>query len=109
MVPSSQLTPAQVTTLERVLKAGFRFVTLPRIERYLGVEKEGFIALLNTSDNQVTQFGQPGYRLGEGIGMLVERGGQKLFVWKGQSAVATPELLAAYDRFRAEVKALLQP
>ena len=102
------LTPAQVAVLERFLKAGFKFVTLEHVERYLAVEKEGFVALLDPSDSRLNLFGQVGYRMGRGIGMLVERGAGKAFVWKSQSVPATPQLVAAYERFKAEVKVLLE-
>ena len=101
------LTPAQVAVLQKFLQTGFRFVTLEHVERYLGVEKEGFLALLDPSAGRLNLFGQVGYRMGRGIGMLVEGGSGKAFVWKNESVVATPELLATYERFRSEVKALL--
>jgi len=102
------LTPTQIATLERFLQAGFRFVTLERMERYPGVEKDGFVALLDLSGGRLAQFGQVGYLFPEGLGMLVERGDGKAFVWKSKSVSATPELLAGYERFRREVRALLE-
>src|SRR5438874_13767921 len=102
------LTPAQVAVLERFLKAGFKFVTLEHVERYLAVEKEGFVALLDPSDGRLNLFGQVGYRMERGIGMLVEGRAGKAFVWKSESVPAPPRLVAAYERFKAEVKALLE-
>ncbi len=103
-----QLTPRQVSVLEKLLRAGFRFLTLERMERYLAVEKEGFIALLDPGGGKIRIFGQAGYRIGEGIGMLVERAEGKAFVWHGESVAASPELLAAYNRFKTELKELLE-
>jgi len=91
-----------------MLKAGFRFITLPRFERYLGVEHEGFVVLIDTAHGQLKPFGQAGYLIGDGIGMLVERPTGRSFVWHNQSVPATPELLAAYELFRREVDHLLQ-
>lgn len=102
------LTPGQLAVLEKVLRAGFRFGTLERITRNLAVEKEGFIALLDPAGGKLSIFGQVGYRMGDGVGMLVERGEGKAFVQHGQIVEATPELLAAYDRFRAELTKLLE-
>jgi len=102
------LTPTQIATLEHFLQAGFRFVTLERMERYLGVEKDGFVALLDPSDGRLVQFGQVGYRFPEGLGMLVERGEGKAFVWKSKLVSATPELLGGYERFRSEIQVLLE-
>ena len=103
-----ELSPGQVAVLESLLKAGFRFVTLERYARYLGVERDEFVALLETSQGKVKLFGQVGYHVGEGIAMLVERAEGKAFVWKGESVAATPELLAAYTRFKSELRRLLQ-
>jgi len=103
-----ELSPAQIATLERFLNSGFRFVTLERMERYLGIEKAGFIALLDPSEGKLVQFGQVGYLFPEGVGMLVERGEGKAFVWKSRAQPATPELLAGYERFRCEVQELLR-
>jgi hypothetical protein len=102
------LTPSQVATLESLLQAGFRFLTLPRYERYLAVEREGFAALIDPTGGAVRSFGEAGYLLGDGLAMLVERGAGKAFVWHQQSIDATPELLAAYERFRAELGNLLK-
>ena len=101
------LRPSQVSCLETLLTAGFRLVTLEHVERYLPVEKNGFVALLDPSEGKLRIFGQPGYRVAGGIGMLVESGEGKAFVWKKEFVRAGPELLAAYDRFRAELRALL--
>ncbi len=66
------------------------------------------ISLLDTSGGTIRIFGQVGYRMGEGIGMLVEQGGGKVFVWHQQSVPASPELLATYDRIREELNELLE-
>ena len=102
------LTPSQISTLESFLRAGFRFVTLERMERYLGVEKDGFVALLDPSNGKLSLFGQAGWLFPEGLAMLIERGEGKAFVWKSKSVPATPQLLAEYERFRTEVKGLLE-
>ncbi len=108
-IPIPDLSAAQVATLEKLMRAGFKFVTLERVERYLAVEKSGFIALLEPVEGKIKVFGQVGYRMGEGIGMLTEQGGRKVFVWKKQSFEATPELLDNYARFKTELAELLGP
>jgi hypothetical protein len=89
------------------LQAGFRFVTFEPYARYLAVEREGFVALLETHEGKVELFGQVGYHVGEGIAMLVERRQGQAFVWKGQSVPATPELLSAYEKTKADLRRLL--
>ena len=103
-----QLTPSQVAKLERLLRAGFKFVTFERFARYPAAEKNGFVALLDTAQGRIRIFGQVGYQLGEGIGVLIERGVGKFFVWKEQSVAATPELLQAYQDFRTELQQILE-
>ena len=100
------LTAGQIANLQKVLEAGFRFVTLERYGRYFGIERDGFAILIDPAEGRLRTFGQAGYLIGDGIGMLVERGGAKEFVWHRDSVAATQELLAAYERFRSEVGAL---
>jgi hypothetical protein len=102
-----QLNPVQVAVFKSFLEAGFKFVTFERYARYLGVERDGFVALLETGEGKAKLFGQVGYHVGEGIGMLVERTEGKAFVWKGESVAATSELLNAYERFKVDLERLL--
>ena len=101
------LDAAQVACLERLLKAGFQFVTFEQFARYPAVEKSGFVALLDLSGGHVRQFGSVGYRMGNAIGILVERGGEQFFVWKDTAIAATPDLLSTYARVKNELNALL--
>lgn len=105
--PPLELIPAQISILQSLLKAGFEFVQVEHVVRYLPVQKNGFVALLDPSAGRLEIFGQAGYRIGEGIGMLVEKTEGKAFVWKGQSVEATPPLLEAFERFKNELKNLL--
>jgi len=89
--------------LEKILNAGFRFVTIERAEKYLGVQRDGFVALLEPADGRLKLFSQAGYLLGSGIGMLVERREGKCFVWHDQCVPATPEMLAGYDKLKREL------
>jgi hypothetical protein len=97
----------RVARLESLLKAGFQFVAFEQFARYPGVEKSGFVALLDISGDKVRQFGSVGYHLGGGIGMLTERAGRKVFVWKNEMVDATPDLLATYASVKKELDALL--
>lgn len=106
-VADPSLTPGQIQKLESLLRAGFRFLTLERYERYLAAEKNGFAALLDPSGGKFTVFSQAGYLMGEGIGMLIEEPSGKYFVYHGQRTPATPDLLAAYEDFKRELGELL--
>jgi hypothetical protein len=108
-LPPIGLTPGQISTLEKLLRAGFRLVTFERYARYLAVEKDGFVALFDPAGGRLALFSQVGYRLGEGIGMLVETASGNAFVWHNESVPASDELLAAYKKFRLELQELLSP
>jgi hypothetical protein len=107
-LPSAGLTPTQTSTLEKLLRAGFKFVTFERYARYLAAEKDGFVALLDPAGGKVALFSQVGYRIGDDIGMLVEKPEGKAFVWHGEIVPATPQLLAAYERFQTKLRELLE-
>lgn len=106
-MPDQPLTPAQIKVIESLLRAGFRFLTLERYERYLAAEKNGFAALLDPSGGKLAVFSQAGYLMGEGIGMLLEEPSGKYFVYHGQRIRATSDLLAAYEDFKRELGELL--
>jgi len=106
-VPPSALTAAQGACLERLLKAGFQFISFEQFARYPAVEKNGFVALLDISRGRVLRFGSVGYHLGAGVGVLLERSAGKVFVWKNESVPATPELLATYESVKRELDELL--
>lgn len=103
-----QLTPQQIARLESLLRAGFKFVTFEHFAGYLAVEKKGFVALLEVSGEKVRKFGSVGYHLGGRIGVLVQRAKGEAFVWKSESVVATPELLADYARVKKELDDVLE-
>ena len=103
------LTAAQVESLERFLRAGFRFVTFERYARYVAVEKSGFVALLDPSGGKVSLFSQAGYLMDEGIGMLVSKPEGPAFVYHDHSVPATAKLLHAYEQLKSELHELLDP
>jgi hypothetical protein len=105
----ADLTPNQVAALEGLLKAGFALVSFEKYARFIGVEKEGFVALLDPGEGRLRVFSQVGYRMGDEIGMLVVRQEGKAFVCHDQVIAATPVLLEAYERFREELNKHLRP
>src|ERR1700687_6129734 len=104
---SPELTPGQIRLLENLLAAGFQFANIERITRHLVVERGGFVALLDPAEGKLRLFGQVGYRVGDGIGMLIQQGGEPAFAWKKESVAATPELLKMYSRIKAELTEIL--
>ena len=52
--------------------------------------------------------GNVGWRMGESLGPLVERGGRKVFVHKQETLEATPERISALEAFKADLRRLLR-
>ena len=105
----ANLTRNQIAVLEGLLKAGFTFLTFEKYARFLAVEKEGFVALLDPAEGKLRVFSQAGYRIGEEIGTLVDRPEGKAFVCHDETVVATPKLLEGYERFREDLQNLILP
>ena len=95
--------------LQRIYLAGFELQTFDRYPRAIGVIRDGFIALLEATPQGLRMIGTPGRRMGEVMGVLVEREGRQVFQAKEQVEEATPEHLESLQRFRADVENLLAP
>ncbi|MGH9670460.1 MAG: hypothetical protein ACRD3A_10145 [Terriglobales bacterium] len=94
--------------LQRLVKAGFTLQTLERFPRSVGVVKGDCIALLEPTPEGLKMVGTPGWRMGELMGVLVERKGHKAFQAKNQTLEATPERLGALASFRRELARALE-
>jgi hypothetical protein len=95
--------------LQRIYVAGFELQTFDRYPRAIGVIRDNCIALLEAMPEGLRMIGTPGWRIGEVIGVLVERNGRQVFQAKDQVEEATPERLERLQRFRADLEALLIP
>ena len=93
--------------LQRIYLAGFELETFDRFPKCVGVVRDGCIALLVPGVDGMQILGTPGWRMGEAIGVLVERDGRKIFQYKQETVEATAERLQALDRFTRDVKDLL--
>jgi hypothetical protein len=103
-----ELSHAQLRTLQRLLANGFELVPMERLTRQVVVERNRFVALLDPSGGKLKVYGQVGYRIGEGIGMLVTRGCRQAFVWKHEGVPATPQLMEEYARVKKELAEILE-
>jgi hypothetical protein len=52
--------------------------------------------------------GQPGWRLGQNLGVLVEQGGRRVFQHKAQVVEATPDRMKQLADFKSELDGLLR-
>jgi type II secretory pathway component PulC len=93
--------------LRKLHGAGFDIQTFERYPRHIGVAREQCIALLEVTPTGLKLTGTPGWRMGEIMGVLVERGGRQVFQAKEEVIQASPEKLEALRRFRQDLEDLL--
>ena len=100
--------PDPAEQLQRIYAAGFELQTFERYPRSVGVVRDNCIALLDVTPEGLKMLGTPGWRMGEVMGVLVEREGRQVFQAKSELVEATPERLELLRRFRADLGKLLK-
>ena len=95
--------------LQRLYVEGFELQTFERYPNCIGVLRDGCIALLRAAPNGLEVIGTPGWRMGELMGVLVERGGQKVFQAKSEVVDASADRVEALQRFQDDLARLLNP
>jgi hypothetical protein len=93
--------------LQRIYLAGFELQTFDRFPQCVGVIRDGCIAMLVPGADGFQILGTPGWRMGEAIGVLVEKNGQQVFQNKQEIVEATAERLLLLTRFKDDLKSLL--
>jgi hypothetical protein len=93
--------------LQRIYLAGFELQTFDRFPKCIGVVRDGCIALLVPGVGGMQILGTPGWRMGEAIGVLVEKDGRQVFQNKQEIVEATPERREILQHFKDELRALL--
>lgn len=93
--------------LQRIYLAGFELQTFERYPNAIGVIRGDCIALLRATPSGLEMIGTPGWRMGEVLGVLVERDGRQVFQAKSETVEATPERLETLRRFKADLEELL--
>jgi hypothetical protein len=99
--------PAQ--QLQALYLAGFEIETFDRFPNAVGLIKGNCIALVQTTEAGLHLIGQPGWHMGEVLGVLVAQAGRQFFQAKTELVEATPERLAELESFRRELDALMSP
>lgn len=99
--------PDPAEQLQRLYLAGFELETFERYANSVGILRDGCIALLQPTPTGLVRIGTPGWRMGELMGVLVTKDGRQVFQAKSEVVEATPERLAALDKFRADLEQLL--
>ena len=101
--------PDPAEQLQRLYLAGFTLETFDRYPNAVGVVRDGAIALLAVTPGGLSMIGTPGWRMGEALGVLVEKDGRKVFQAKAEVLEATLERLEALRRLREDLDRLLEP
>jgi hypothetical protein len=99
--------PDPAEQLQRIYLAGFELQTFDRYPNAVGVIRDGCIALLRSTPGGLQLIGMPGWRMGEVLGVLVEKDGKRLFQAKSEEVESTPERLETLRRFKADLDQLL--
>ena len=99
--------PDPARQLAELHAAGFEVQTFERYPKAVGVLRGGAIALVEPTPAGLRMIGIPGWRMGEVMGVLVEKNGQKLFQAKQEVIEATPERVAVLERLKADIAAFL--
>src|ERR1700749_202450 len=94
--------------LQNLYAAGFDLQTFDRFPKAIGVLRDNCIAFLVPGPDGLQILGNVGWRMGESLGPLVERNGRKVFVHKQELIEATAERIAILERFRSDLKAILE-
>ena len=100
--------PDPAEQLQRLYVAGFDLQTFDRFPKAIGVLRDSCLAFLVPGPDVLQILGNVGWRMGESLGPLVEREGRKVFVHKQEILEATPERVAALEKFRSDIKAILR-
>lgn len=82
--------------------------TFERYPKCVGVLRDGCVALLVPGVDGLQILGTPGWRMGEVMGVLIEKQGRGVFQAKSEIVEATPERLAILQKFRDDLEELLR-
>ena len=101
--------PDPAEQLARIYQAGFEIAQLDRYPGLAAVVRNEVIVLLRPTPAGLEMVGTPGWKMGEAIGVLVDKAGSKVFQSKSSLLEATPERLDLLEGFRKDLAALLLP
>jgi len=101
--------PDPAKQLQAIYLAGFEIQTFDRFPNTVGLLKGNCIALVQPTAEGLKLIGQPGWHMGEILGVLVERGGKRVFQAKNELVEATAERLNELHSFQSELEDLMAP
>jgi hypothetical protein len=89
--------------LQRLYLAGFELQTFERYPKCIGVIRDNCVALLVPGVDGLQVLGTPGWRMGEVMGVVIEKEGRQIFQAKNEVVEATPERIEALRKFREAI------
>ena len=101
--------PDPAEQLARIYQAGFEITQIERYPGLAAVVRHDVIVLLRPTPAGLEMVGTPGWKIGETIGILVDKSGNKVFQSKSTLLEATPERLSLLEAFRKDLTQLLLP
>jgi hypothetical protein len=101
--------PDPAEQLQRIYLDGFELHVFDRYPNSIGVMRDGCVALLRSTPAGLQMIGAPSWRMGEVLGVLVEKEGKQVFQAKSEIVDATPERLQALQKFKADLEQLMTP
>jgi hypothetical protein len=103
-----ELSPKQISILEKITAHGFAIVAFPLYASAAGVRKGNCAALLTPILHGGMQLlGEPCCLVNGNLSVRIRRKGGEWFVWKKQRLNATPERLKELADFREQLTGLL--
>ena len=104
-----ELTPQQISILERLIAGGFAITPFPLYANAIGVQRGECAALLVPAAHApLAMQGEPCYLLKGNLAVAVIRQGKKMYVWKKEAVEATPQREAELSNFRQDLLHLLE-
>jgi hypothetical protein len=94
--------------LQQIYLAGFELQTFDRFPKCVGVVRDNCIAMLVPGVDGFQILGTAGWRIGEAIGVLVEKDGRQVFQNKQDIVEATPERLSVLRKFKEDLRVLME-
>jgi len=104
------LTPQQISILERLHARDFEIVAFPMYANYVGMRKGNCAALLApVAADRFQLHGQPAYLLGGNFSVRITRDGRDWFVWKKETLEVNAARLAELKSFATQLSDALLP
>src|ERR1700730_7772661 len=104
-----ELSPRQISTLERLVAAGFCPVAVPPYESALCMRKgECAVVLAPVPNGGLKVLAPASYLVDGNFGVRLKREKGEVFVWKKAEIPATPERLEELAAFRRELMEILE-